>query len=203
MIVLASKSPRRQELLRKVGLRFEVCPSRCDEKITGNRPDEIVVSLAEQKARDVARLYGEEDIILSADTLVFLDGEALGKPADEKEAHAMLRRLSGRDHEVYTGVVLMRGAQIQKAYERTKVFFKPLDDKQIKAYIRTGEPMDKAGAYGAQGIGSLLVRKIEGDYFNVVGLPMQLVHTMFSRWGIELLEERKAEQECGTSYETD
>lgn len=172
MIVLASASPRRRELLTLAGIEYKVVPSECEEilpeKIT---PPEAVKSLAEQKADDVYKRY-PDDIIIAADTVVALGGKILGKPKNEEDAFQMLSSLSGNIHTVYTGVCIMKNGKKDVFFSATEVEFYPLTDEEINAYIATGEPMDKAGAYGIQGKGSLLVKRISGDYFNVVGLPL-------------------------------
>lgn len=172
-LVLASASPRRRALLEMLGFSdFRIAPSACGEDVDDLSPADAVKTLALRKARDVARGCAPDETVLAADTLVFLDGEPLGKPADAGEARAMLRRLSGRAHTVYTGVALICGGREMAEAEETAVFFRPLDDGEIDAYIATGEPMDKAGAYGAQGRGAVFIRRIEGDFFNVMGLPL-------------------------------
>lgn len=172
---MASGSPRRRELLERAGISFTVAPANADESIPdGFTPGQAVTELARRKA-SAANEEHPGELILAADTLVALDGEVLGKPADEKEAAEMLRRLSGRAHEVFTGVAIRRGGQETAFFERTLVVFYELSASEIKEYIRTGEPMDKAGAYGIQGRGCLFVRRLEGDYFNVVGLPVARV----------------------------
>lgn len=170
MILLASASPRRKELMELMGADFFVKAPDVDETLPeGIEPQEAVAYLSQLKA---GALSGEAEIIVAADTIVALGNSILGKPADKKEAADMLRRLSGRVHSVFTGVTVTCFDKIYTFTEETKVEFYPLKDNEIAAYIATGEPMDKAGAYGIQGKGSLLVKKIEGDYFNVVGLPI-------------------------------
>lgn len=173
-IILASQSPRRRELLESFGFSFTAVSSGADESGTeGMTPDEAVKTLALRKAKWVKERREEDgSVILAADTLVALSGELLGKPKDEEDAFRMLKRLSGTAHEVYTGVaILYKDKEITHA-ECTKVFFRPLSDEEIRAYVATGEPMDKAGAYGIQEKGGIFVRRIEGDYLNVLGLPM-------------------------------
>ncbi|MBR5382047.1 MAG: septum formation protein Maf [Oscillospiraceae bacterium] len=177
-IILASKSPRRREILSLMGITdFSVSPAPDEEQVTGLPPDETVKRIAEGKAKAVARLH-ESALVIAADTLVFLDGEMLGKPKDESDAKRMLRALSGRSHEVYTGVCVMKDGKKELACERTVVRFRPLTDGEIDEYVASGEPMDKAGAYGAQGRGSVLVEGIEGDFFNVMGLPACRLYLM-------------------------
>lgn len=171
-VVLASASPRRRELLQRAGVDFTVRASDAEEFIEpGTPPHEAVMQLAAQKALAVARDC-PDDLVIGADTVVVFDGEILGKPADTADAARMLHRLSGQTHAVYTGVCLVRGGKTETFFEQTQVTFYPLTDEQIASYIATGEPMDKAGAYGIQGRGCTLVRGICGDYFNVVGLPV-------------------------------
>lgn len=172
MLILASASPRRRELLAQAGLTFRVIPSQWEETAPdGLSPQERVRFLARGKAQDVARLY-PNDVIIGADTLVFLDDQPLGKPHSEQEAAAMIQSLSGRTHTVSTGVcILAPGKEICFA-ATTEVTFYLLEGTEIAAYIATGEPMDKAGAYGIQGRGAVFVRGICGDYNNVVGLPL-------------------------------
>ena len=171
--ILASRSPRRQELLKNLGLRFKVAVDSTPEETTpGLKPFQVVMKLAEKKARNIARTCG--GIILAADTVVVLDGEILGKPKDEQQAVLYLERLNGRGHEVYTGFCVYdtESGKVKTDFEKTTVFFRKLDEKEIMHYVRTGEPMDKAGGYGIQGLGALFIEKIEGDYFNVMGLPL-------------------------------
>jgi len=161
-------------LLKMIGIEnFRVIPDITEEEIPPNQsPEQTVRSIALQKALNVSHLCREDDVIIAADTLVYLDGRPISKPADEKDAANMLRALSGRRHTVYTGVALLRGNDNITGAEKTEVYFRDLPDSEIKAYIKTGEPMDKAGAYGAQGRGAVFIERIEGDFFNVVGLPL-------------------------------
>lgn len=170
-IVLASGSPRRKEIMKNAGYDFEVKTSSADEALPDNiTPDEAVKYLAEIKGDAVE--VDENTLVVSADTVVALDGKILGKPKDEKDAFSMLSLLSGRTHNVFTGVCVRLGDKKTVFCEKTEVKFYTLSEEEIKAYIATGEPSDKAGAYGIQGKGALLVEKINGDYLNVVGLPM-------------------------------
>ncbi|MCC8065559.1 MAG: Maf family protein [Lachnospiraceae bacterium] len=178
-IILASASPRRRELLKQIVTEFEVIPSDAEEFIPNKIPPEIVTELASQKARAVADKTGNagvETLIIGADTIVVHDGRILGKPRDEADACRMLRGLSGDSHFVYTGVclLLMREDQVETDafYERTEVLFYPMTGKEIEAYIKSGDPMDKAGAYGIQSGCGKYIRGIRGDYNNVVGLPV-------------------------------
>lgn len=188
-IVLASKSPRRRELLAMLGIEdFKVIPAVGEEASTsGMTAYEGVCALSRAKADEVSKLCPRDSLIIAADTIVALDGDHLGKPADEDDAFRMLSRLSGRSHRVYTGVTVMRGDVVITDYERTCVRFRPMTGREIKAYIATGEPMDKAGAYGAQGIGALFVEGIEGDFFNVMGLPLCRLSEMLKKLDISLI----------------
>ena len=186
-IILASGSPRRRELLNTLGLSFTVCPAKGEETAPeGAGPAEIVKALSRAKAGVVARQFAGE-LIIAADTIVYLDGRVLGKPKDEADARAMLSALSGRSHEVYTGVTVMLGEDTLCEAECTKVFFRELSAEEIDAYVASGDPMDKAGAYGIQGRAALMVEKIEGDYFNVMGLPLCRLGKMLKTIGVRLL----------------
>ena len=178
-IILASGSPRRRELLTQVGIEFTVDVSDAKEIIREDTPGEIVKQLSHDKALAVKTRHGDDELIIAADTVVTLDGEILGKPHDEKEAFDMLRKLSGRNHSVFTGVTLMMGDKEMSFAEETKVNVYELSDEDIDEYIATGDCMDKAGAYGIQGFFAKHVSGIVGDYNNVVGLPVaRLVHEM-------------------------
>ncbi|MBP8645230.1 MAG: septum formation inhibitor Maf [Syntrophobacteraceae bacterium] len=173
-LVLASSSPRRRQLLRSVGLDFSVHPSCCDELLEpGEDPGSLVRAWAARKARVISLLH-PSSWILGADTIVLLDDVLFGKPGDPREAAAMLRRLSRRKHQVVSAVCLLcrERRQFHIRTVRTQVWFKKLDEEEIRAYVETGEPMDKAGAYGIQGAGAFLVCSIRGSYTNVVGLPL-------------------------------
>jgi septum formation protein len=188
-IILASASPRRKELLRQLGIEFEVSPSEVEEDIRGGEdPREHVLRLARLKAREIASAH-DGAVVISADTIVVLDNEILGKPEDEKEAFAMLSRLSGREHQVFTGFCVLdpsHGTGHCEAVE-SKVRFKHLTPEEIRGYIKTGEPMDKAGAYAVQGKGSYMIKEIQGSYTNVVGLPLcELVEVLTRIKAIEL-----------------
>lgn len=175
-IILASNSPRRRELLQQVGIAFQVIPPQVEEVAEGDHPAQIVMSLSRQKALCVAQRSPGE-IVLGADTVVVYDKEILGKPADAQEAFDMLSMLSGRTHQVYTGVTIIDGeGRVRSFYEETEVTMYEHDRQELKAYVATGEPMDKAGAYGIQGRGAFLVERISGDYNNVVGLPVARVY---------------------------
>lgn len=189
-IVLASKSPRRRELLSGFVDDFQIIADDSEEVIDENiTPEETVQRLAMQKARNVAEKDDAEALVIGADTVVFIDGKILGKPANRAEASEMLHMLSGRDHHVCTGLAIIDN-KVQRSYcgfERTVVHFRHLTDDEISKYIETGEPMDKAGAYGIQNIGALFVENIKGDYFNVVGLPLcKLGQVLKEEFGYEL-----------------
>jgi septum formation protein len=176
--VLASASPRRQELLRNAGITFEVQPADIPEDpLPGEAAKDCAERLAREKALAVAR-QRPHDVVLGADTVVVIDGEILGKPSDAADAARMLRLLSGREHQVITGVCLVVNGQSSMASETTLVTVSEITDKDIAAYVASGEPMDKAGAYAIQGIASRWIPRIEGDYSNVVGLPVALVYSM-------------------------
>lgn len=170
-IILASASPRRRELLAQAGIPFEVMESHVQESIAKEKPEELVKRLSRCKAGAVAAVYPKRTV-LGADTVVALDEQILGKPLDEKDACRMLRVLQGRTHQVYTGVTLMRDGRVCSFYEKTDVEFYPMSDAEIEAYVQSGESMDKAGAYGIQGRFAVYIRRINGDYNNVVGLPI-------------------------------
>ena len=183
-ILLASASPRRQELLTRMGLSFTVCPAELDEsRWDGLPPQDLVESLSQAKGEIVAASAPAGTLVIAADTVVVLDGQVLGKPRDEAEAASMLARLSGHTHEVYTGLSIRRDALVCTTHQITSVRFRSLTEEDIARYVKTGEPMDKAGAYGIQGYGAMLVSIISGDYFNVMGLPVcllaQLLTTQF------------------------
>lgn len=189
--ILASQSPRRRKLLAQLGLPFEVHPSHVDENaINHHSPAQLVQQLALEKARVVAARFPEA-LTLGADTLVVLDGEVLNKPADAAEARTMLRRLSGRTHTVYTGIALVHPASQRQItdYEATQVTFASLTDAEINAYVATGSPLDKAGAYGIQDdYGAVFIRRIEGDYYNIVGLPLHRLYHMLRSHFADLVE---------------
>jgi len=185
-VILASASPRRQELLRQVGVPFVVDPSSADEAI---QPEwaipEIAQRLAERKAFDVASRHPEADVVIGADTIVVSDEVVLGKPLDDADAQRMLRMLSGRRHQVYTGFALVspKLSRSVSGAECTQVRFRVLDDGEIARYVASKEPMDKAGSYAIQGLASLFVDGIEGDYFNIVGLPIAQVNLALRQLG--------------------
>ena len=187
-IVLASASPRRQELLRRIGIAdFDVRVPEADETFPeGLTPPEVVAYISREKAEAAAALCGPEDIVITADTMVFLDQARLGKPRDEAHALEMLTALQGRKHTVCTGVSVCRGTRRLTETESTDVFFRPAAEAELRRYIATGEPMDKAGAYGVQGRGALLVERLEGDFFNVMGLPVLRLARMLERFGVQI-----------------
>ncbi len=187
-LILASASPRRREILEKVGLRFRVDESGCEERITpGLSPATLARSLSRQKAEAVAAKY-KDAIIVAADTFIVYESEILGKPHTAREAIRMLKSLSGRAHTVITGFTIIdtgSGKKISKSV-KTKVCFKKLSSKDIDAYVKTGEPLDKAGAYAIQGLGAALIDKIEGDFLNVVGLPLDALLKVLREFGVHV-----------------
>ena len=202
-IILASGSPRRKELLEQIGLEFDICPAQGEEVIRTNVPEDVVKELSEQKAKEVASgvlAYGQEHadlttpqdiLVIGADTVVACDGEILGKPKDEEDAKRMLRLLQGRVHSVYTGVTFVIISADGKAgsysfAECTNVHMFPMNEKEIESYVATGEPMDKAGAYAIQGKCAIYIEKIDGDYNNVVGLPVARVYQILKSLGIDV-----------------
>lgn len=197
-IILASASPRRKELLAQIGIDFEVRPSHAEEVTTGTRPAEIVMELSNLKAEDVFAQLSEDEkenvLVIGSDTVVALDGEILGKPKDEADARRMLKALQGRSHQVFTGVTLIsqetagneRLPEMMHTvfYEETEVLVYPMTDEEIESYIATKEPMDKAGAYGIQGCFAAHIKGINGDYNNVVGLPIGRLYQEMKKLGI-------------------
>lgn len=188
-IVLASGSPRRRELLQMLGVKeLRVIPAVGEELApAGLEPGELVKILASHKAREVAALCGEDDLIIAADTIVWHQGHVFGKPHSPEEAVDMLRSLSGCSHQVFTGVSVIRQGRELLEYEMSLVHFRTLDEDEIVRYVATGEPMDKAGAYGAQGKAALFVQGIDGDFFNVMGLPLCRLGQMLKEQGVVLL----------------
>ena len=207
-IILASASPRRKELLEQIGLEFEIIPAKGEEVITKTKPEEVVMELSRQKALEVAGMvsqYGvlhddittpQDMLVIGADTVVAAENESgkqeiLGKPKDEADAHRMLSMLSGKVHAVYTGVTLVfidkRGkAGVHTFYEKTDVHMRHMSEQEILRYIATGESMDKAGAYAVQGKCAIHIEKIDGDYNNVVGLPISAIYHELQKLGIDI-----------------
>ncbi|MBE0465935.1 MAG: septum formation inhibitor Maf [Candidatus Desulforudis sp.] len=187
-VILASASPRRQEMLRSLGLKFDIIVEKVDEEFPGRNPSAMVEALAERKARAVAETVGE-GIVIGADTVVFQRGVVLGKPTGPVQAAEMLTALQGDTHEVYSGVALVRADDLHTVldHECTRVHFYPLTDAQIAWYVESGEPFDKAGSYAIQGRGGLFIRGIEGCYFNVVGLPVPKLMRLFRRLDVDML----------------
>lgn len=178
-LILASASPRRKELLAKTGLAFDIIPAKGEETITKTIPAEVVMELSQQKAKEVAKQQTEDCIVIGADTIVAKGEEIMGKPKDKADAFRMLDRISDDCHQVYTGVTIIRtGEQADTVTfaEKTDVYLYPISEKDITTYIESGDPMDKAGAYGIQGDFAVHVKGIEGDYYNVVGLPIGRVY---------------------------
>ncbi len=202
-IILASQSPRRKELLEQIGLEFEICPAKGEEIITKNIPEEVAQELSLQKAKEVAAMvsqYGEKHrelmtpqdiLVIGADTIVAIDDKILGKPKDEADAYRMLSMLSGRKHAVYTGVTFVFIDKCGKAgahtfFEKTEVQMKELNEEEINRYVATGDSLDKAGAYGIQGRCAIYIEKIDGDYNNVVGLPVARIYKELQKLGIDI-----------------
>ena len=188
-IVLASASPRRQELLRRIGItEFDIRVPETEETYPeGLSPRQIVEYISREKADAAAQLCTAEDIVITADTVVFLDDQRLGKPMGEADALRMLTALQGRHHTVCTGVTVRQGSRAVTGSEETEVICRPAAQRELLAYIASGEPMDKAGAYGIQGKGALLVEGIRGDFFNVMGLPLLRLSRMLEQFGITCL----------------
>ena len=189
-IVLASGSPRRQELLQRIGItEFDVRVPEVEESYpAGLTPRETVEYISREKADAAARLCGADEIVITADTMVFLDDQRLGKPADEDDALRMLTALQGRHHTVCTGVTVRQGNRSITESEATEVYFRPATEAELRGYIATGEPMDKAGAYGVQGKGALLVERLNGDFFNVMGLPVLRLSRMLGQFGVSFFD---------------
>jgi len=191
-IILASSSPRRQELLQNLGLEFEIHPSGVDETVDdGLKPSQMVELLAERKASDVARLYSK-GLVIGSDTIVVVGEQVLGKPADQQQAFQMISSLKGRSHHVYSGLAIIDAAtgECKKGHIKTRVHMRDISDQEIHDYIMTQEPMDKAGAYAIQGLGSIFITGIEGDYFSVVGLPVQLLAHYLKEFGVRILKTK-------------
>ena len=188
-IILASGSPRRKELLLQIGIVPEIIVSHVEEKITSDVPAEVVMSLAEQKAVDVAKEMPEGTVILGSDTVVAADGKILGKPKSHEEAYEMIRRLAGRSHQVYTGVCLVKKGPegeedtVVSFYDETDVNVSPMTEKEIREYADSEEPMDKAGSYAVQGFFARYIDGLKGSYANVMGLPVHLVYQELKKLG--------------------
>ncbi len=193
-IVLASASPRRKELMASLQLEFKVLPSDADESVPAEwSPEQVVTELAVRKAeavRQQALEQWQDALIIGSDTIVVLDGRIFGKPVNEADSEDMLMTLQGRTHHVYTGIACVDAAtgHTRTEYSRTAVHMKSLTPQRIKAYVRSGEPADKAGSYAIQGFGSTLVERIEGCYFTVVGLPVPVLSDMLEEFGVSVLE---------------
>ncbi len=194
-LVLASASLRRSQLLRDLGLSFEIAPTHAEEPAPTLADCQNPGAYVERLARLKAAACEQDGLIIAADTTVVLDEHILNKPANEAEALAMLQRLRGRTHRVFTGMCLRRGAQLWSEHECTSVTFGTLSEEFLRAYVATGEPLDKAGAYGAQGRGALLIERIEGDYWNVVGLPVFRLARMLSEHGVQVQQFWNEENE--------
>lgn len=189
-IVLASGSPRRQELLRRIGItEFDVVVPSADESCpAGLTAQEAVMYIARKKSEAARALTAENDLVITADTMVFLGGERLGKPRDAADALRMLTELSGARHTVCTGVAVRQGDRLDCFAVSTDVYFRRASERELRAYIASGEPMDKAGAYGIQGLGALLAERIDGDFFNVMGLPLLPLYRSLRGFGLALLD---------------
>lgn len=188
-MILASSSPRRAELLKQIGLNFEIMVGNVDETpLPGLSPPDLVEYLAEKKATAVA-VELNDGIVIAADTVVVWQGQVLGKPRSEDEAFAILSRLQGSVHEVFTGVALInaRSGQVLVGHEKTRVFFRAIGEEEICRYVVSGEPLDKAGAYGVQGLAAIFIERLEGCYTNVVGLPLTRLSQMLKEFGFNVL----------------
>lgn len=191
-MILASASPRRRELLEQGGIPFTVIPSQAEEKLTTTQPGLAVEELSYLKCSDIYKKSAEDAVVIGADTVVASEGKILGKPSSKEDAVKMLQSLQGKAHEVYTGVTIMvrEGDENRKKtfHEKTKVVFYPMSEEEIRSYVDTGEPMDKAGAYGIQGKSAVFIKEISGDYNNVVGLPLARIYQELKNMGIESRE---------------
>lgn len=195
-IVLASQSPRRRELLGKMGLTFTAKSPEIDEDALQGLPArELVKALAREKALHIAKDETPDTIVIGSDTVVVLNDVILGKPSSPQQAEEMLTALSGRTHQVVTGVAVCQGDKVTSEAEVTQVTFRPLTPEEVRHYVRTGEPMDKAGAYGIQGYGALLVESIQGDYSSVVGLPVCRLGRILLDFGVDCLALAAAREE--------
>ena len=187
-LVLASASPRRRELLTMIGLHFTVTPSDTDEDIPLLAPDEYVQKLALLKAQAVKKDL-KNCCVIGADTIVLLNGEIIGKPKDQSDAVSILHRLNGNTHTVYTGLAVLTDDQTQLCYDKTLVTFTAMSNEEILSYVATGEPMDKAGAYGIQGPGGMFIEQIKGCYFTVIGMPLFKLYQMLKQAGIPVFSQ--------------
>lgn len=194
-IILASRSPRRREILSALGVRFEIVSADADESSDVTDPARLVSELALVKGRATRSLlaaegrWNDETVVIAADTVVAVDGRILGKPKSEEDARSMLRSLSGKGHEVVSGVALLSGNREISVSESTGVYFSALSDSDIERYVASGEPMDKAGAYAVQGRASLWIERLDGDYFNVVGLPVHRLNELTKEFlGLALVD---------------
>ncbi|MDI3547795.1 MAG: nucleoside triphosphate pyrophosphatase [Halanaerobiales bacterium] len=188
-LILASASPRREELLKRLGLKFTIVPSKIDEdKFSNLPPVEMVQELARAKAEEVAELV-EDTVVIGADTVVVFEDKIMGKPLNKSDAERMLSQLQGKRHSVLTGLAVYetRSNKVLVDYDRTDVYMRPLDNQEITGYINTGEPLDKAGAYGIQGFGGIFVERINGSYFTVMGLPIHKLALMLKEFSINIL----------------
>lgn len=189
-LILGSQSPRRQELLARLGLDFEIKVADIDETMDGEKSPEVEVArISQEKARKIGETSSENDLIITADTIVVLDGKVLGKPKDKADATAMLTALSGRTHQVMTAVSLGKQGGVETFVETTFVTFRPLLPHEIHYYVVTGEPLDKAGSYGIQGLGGVFVASIQGDYYNVMGLPICRLSQVLKDQGVAIFNE--------------
>ncbi len=187
-LILASASPRRRELLGLFGIPFAICAADIDETMDENAaPYDEVARVSRLKAQAVP--HGADDVVIAADTIVVCEGRVLGKPRSEEEAVSMLRLLSGRDHQVMTGMTVLRGEACETVTEVTDLHFRALSEKEIRAYVATGEPMDKAGSYGIQGAAALFCSRMAGDYYNVMGLPVCALGLMLRRIAPDMMGE--------------
>ena len=188
MLILASQSPRRQELLQLLGVTFTIKTADIDETMDmAYTPQHEVRQVAARKAAKIAESADPGDVIISADTIVVIGGEILGKPKDTADAHRMLRLLAGQTHEVMTGLCVRQGERVKDDVVITRVTFRPLSDEEIDAYIATGDPMDKAGAYGVQGRAATFVSSLDGDFFSVMGLPVCRLTEMLREFDVKIL----------------
>ena len=192
-LILASQSPRRRQLLEQMGLTFEVKTACIDETMDPAKPlAEEIARLSRRKAEAVQAGLSHDAVIVAADTMVCIDGQRLGKPHSTEEAAAMLRQLSGRSHTVLSGVCVLCADRVETFTQQTDITFRPLSETEIAAYVATGEPMDKAGAYGIQGMGGLFVSSLNGDYYNVMGLPICPLAEVLRRFGVAVLGQDNA-----------